>query len=93
MIEQASLKAVVSGNVQGVSFRDFTRRKAQELGLAGYVKNLPEGSVEVVASGSRSAIEKLLVHVKQGPPQARVHNVSATWGEYSNTNNIFEIRF
>ena len=93
MTERVSLKVFVSGRVQGVSFREYTRRKALEFGLAGYVKNLPEGSVEVFASGSRHALEKLLAHLRDGPPRASVTNVSATWGEDSAPISGFEIRF
>ena len=93
MTERVSLKVFVSGRVQGVSFREYTRRKALELGLAGYVKNLPEGSVEVFASGIRPALEKLLAYLRHGPPRASINNVSATWGEDSAPISGFEIRF
>jgi acylphosphatase len=63
----------VYGVVQGVGFRYNTQRQAQALGIAGYVKNCDDGSVEVVASGEQQAVECLLEWIKQGGPRgARV---------------------
>ena len=68
------------GRVQGIYFRDFTRDHAQRLGLVGWVRNLPDGrTVEVLAEGSRSALEQLLVHLHQGPPGAYVACVDVEW--------------
>jgi acylphosphatase len=66
---------VVSGLVQGVFFRASTRAQAQQLGLSGYAKNLPDGSVEVLASGSATALDALETWLNVGPPAARVTNV------------------
>lgn len=84
----------VEGRVQGVFFRDSTRKKALELGLDGWVKNLPDGRVEAVFVGSETDCEKALTFVKNGPPQAYVTRVRHEWeegrgGEF----NGFEIRF
>ena len=70
-VQLASLRAVVRGRVQGVFFRDFVRRHADQLNLRGYVRNLPDGGVEVVAEGERPALERLLEYLKEGPPAAR----------------------
>lgn len=76
------LYAQVYGRVQGVGFRWFVQEHATRLGLTGYVRNLPDGSVEVVAEGERSALEEFLAFVLQvGPPGARVVEVSVHWGE------------
>lgn len=65
-------RIVVSGKVQGVGFRWFTRRAAQDLGLAGRVRNLPDGRVEVEAAGEPERLDDLRGQLRQGPPGARV---------------------
>lgn len=67
---------LVSGRVQGVFYRASTRERALALGLSGYARNLPDGRVEVVASGADAAIEALEQWLQQGPPGARVDAVS-----------------
>ena len=68
-------KFIVSGKVQGVFFRASARTQAQELGLSGYAKNLPNGDVEVLASGTDAALEALERWLHAGPPAARVASV------------------
>jgi acylphosphatase len=63
---------LVSGLVQGVFYRASTKTRARELGLAGFAKNLPDGRVEVVASGDAEALDALHAWLRQGPPSARV---------------------
>lgn len=79
--EQARFTAIVSGRVQGVGFRAFARRNALDLGLSGYVENLPDGRVEVVAEGPRSELEHFLVRLRHGPAHAEVADVELNWGE------------
>ena len=68
------------GRVQGVGYRAFAQRKALELGLKGYARNLSDGaSVEVVAEGQKAALESLLAALKQGPSGAYVERVDASW--------------
>ena len=69
------IRAVVSGKVQGVYFRDSTQKKAEQLGLTGWVKNLEHGDVELVACGSQDSIMILTEWLWEGPPLAEVHNV------------------
>ena len=69
----------VSGVVQGVFYRQSTALEAQRLGLAGAVRNLPDGSVEVVAEGVRAAVEELVTWCRRGPPAARVDALQAEW--------------
>lgn len=64
------LHAVVHGRVQGVFFRASTQKKARALGLTGWVRNLPDGTVEVLAVGPRPALEALLAWLHEGPPLA-----------------------
>ena len=66
---------IVDGLVQGVGFRVFIIRKAKALGLCGWVRNLPDGSVEIEAQGSEELLDELLSHAKQGPPGAKVRSV------------------
>lgn len=66
------VRVEVRGLVQGVGFRWFTREHARRLGLAGWVRNRPDGSVEVAASGSDAAVHELLATLARGPSGARV---------------------
>jgi len=89
----ATVHCVVRGRVQGVFFRASTKRRANELGLAGWVRNLPDGRVEAVFRGSRSACQRALEFVRTGPPAARVDEVKATWeGASRPDGDEFEIR-
>lgn len=72
----ASAKFIVSGIVQGVYFRAATRVRAGELGLTGLARNLADGSVEVVASGSTEALRELERWLHEGPSAARVRSVA-----------------
>lgn len=83
--------AIVSGRVQGVGYRAFVVRYARALGLDGSVRNLPTGQVEVVAQGDDRALNQLLTLLRQGPPAARVTNVSVQWGEPDITETGFHI--
>jgi acylphosphatase len=89
----ASLQATVHGYVQGVFFRAFVSHWAEELGLSGYVRNLPTGAVEVVAEGEKKQLEKLISHLKVGPPSAKVEKVVANWSEYSGNYSGFSVRY
>ena len=71
----------VSGRVQGVFYRASTRDKAKELGLSGWVRNEPDGTVYVEAEGSKEALDQLIDWWKQGPPRAKVENVHYEVGE------------
>lgn len=75
----ARLHLVVSGLVQGVAFRAYTVDEARRLGLAGWVRNLADGRVEVLAEGDRAALEALARWCERGPPAARVADVAADW--------------
>jgi acylphosphatase len=71
--------ARVEGFVQGVGFRYFVQFRARELGLAGSVRNLPTGSVQVEAEGPRESLEALIQDLHQGPTAARVERVVVEW--------------
>jgi acylphosphatase len=73
------LDATVDGRVQGVGFRWFVLREAEELGLVGWVANTPDGSVRVVAEGPRRELERLAARLADGPTGARVSGVRIGW--------------
>ena len=90
----ASVQAIVHGRVQGVYFRAFTSQRARELGLSGYVRNLPHGrAVEVQAEGQRTKLERLIDYLKVGPPGARVEKVVTEWSESTGSYSDFGIRY
>lgn len=90
---KARLRAIVKGIVQGVGYRFFVEDRAYELGLTGYVRNLPEGTVEVVAEGEEEALKLLLDFLRIGPRAARVIKVEVEWGEATEEFRDFGIRF
>ncbi len=75
------LTALVAGDVQGVGYRAFVRRHAQDLGLAGSAENLSDGRVEVIAEGPRSELTQLLIFLRRGPVHAEVERVEEHWSE------------
>ena len=83
----------ISGRVQGVFFRANTRAKAQGLGVNGWVKNLPDGRVEVLAEGEREKLKKLVQWCHSGSSSARVDNVEVKWEESAGEYNSFRIRY
>ena len=83
----------VNGLVQGVGFRYFVIRNAQQLGLKGYVKNLYDGSVLTVVEGERGLIDELFKKIKIGPRSAQVNNSKIEWGEFKNEFSNFEVEY
>ena len=69
----------VTGRVQGVCYRQSTREMAGGLGLCGWVRNLPDGSVEALFEGPRPLVEQAVAWCRQGPPRAAVDEVVVTW--------------
>ena len=78
----ARLEIIVSGRVQGVFFRRSAADEALRLGLGGCARNRPDGTVEIVAEGSRASLEKILLWAHGGPPRARVDELREQWGDY-----------
>jgi acylphosphatase len=70
----------IEGRVQGVGFRWFVAREARALGLAGWVRNLADGTVELTAEGPDAALRRLIEAVRRGPTGARVTRMTDTWG-------------
>ncbi len=87
----AQVNIVVSGEVQGVFFRASVLEQAQALNLTGWVKNLPDGGVEILAEGSRLALQDLVEWSKHGPPAAQVEHASARWRPYEGAFRTFMI--
>lgn len=92
-MQQTAFHAVVSGLVQGVNFRYFVLRRAGELGLTGYVRNLRDGSVEVVAEGDKDKLQALLEQMEVGPRSAHVKQVKVEWVEHNGSYRDFDIRY
>ncbi len=91
--DRASLELVISGAVQGVGFRYFAERTARSCYVTGYVINLPDGRVKVVAEGSREVLSVFLEELKKGPPLSWIESVQVNWGEYGAKFEDFSIRF
>lgn len=70
---------LVSGFVQGVGFRHYVRSKAKELGLSGWVKNVPDGSVNAIFQGPKEKIEEIIKDCKKGPFLSEVERVDVKW--------------
>lgn len=93
MADLASLQATISGRVHGVFFRAYVESRAADLKLTGYVRNLPDGKVEVRAEGERERLEKLVHYLEVGSPAARVARVKVNWGEYRGLFTGFQVRY
>lgn len=81
----------IDGRVQGVFFRASTVEQAGRLGLKGWVRNCPDGSVEVVAEGMRKKIETFVSWCHHGPPGAHVHDVRLQWEDFKDDFKDFRI--
>lgn len=86
------LTMLISGKVQGVSYRASTAGKAAELGVTGYAKNLPDGRVELVAEGSGTALSSLRQWCNDGPPAADVDSIDASRSPATGEFTSFETR-
>jgi acylphosphatase len=82
MADQARVRVVIEGRVQGVFFRASTRDEAQARGLGGWVRNLPDGRVEALFEGDKRVVENMLAWCRQGPPYAYVARVEVEWQPY-----------
>ena len=87
------LHAFLKGNVQGVGFRYFTRQTAQENNLTGWVRNLRDGRVEVMAEGEHEDLNQFLVRLRKGPISADVNNIDYEFNEAQGEFNTFRVRY
>jgi len=85
------LKIKIYGSVQGVGFRSFVKRNADELGIKGYVRNSDDGSVLVIAQSNRDELEKFLSVVRQGPISVRVERFLYEWRDSDKNYESFDI--
>lgn len=86
------VRTVITGKVQGVYFRLATLEEAEARGVKGWIRNRPDGAVEAVFEGNRQAVEDLLNWCREGPPRARVSNVTVDWEAPTGKYVRFEIR-
>lgn len=84
---------IVEGKVQGVFFRDFTRRQAYRFRVKGWVRNLMDGRVEIMAEGEEEDLKSFLEEVKKGPPLAIVEKIDIDWMEFKGEFQDFRITF
>lgn len=87
------IHAIIKGRVQGVFFRSTTKRQADSLKLKGFVKNLENGDVEVVAEGERKNLETLLDWCRKGPAMSNVEKINADWEKASGEFSSFEVKY
>ena len=93
MTQPARLEAIVRGRVQGVGFRYHVSHRARQMGVTGYVRNLWDGSVEVVAEGDKTRVDQFLSYLQVGPRSAWVREVVTDWRAASGEFHSFEVRF
>ncbi len=84
---------IVTGIVQGVFFRDYTYRQASKLNLTGWVRNLPDRTVEALFCGKQKDIETMLAWLKQGSPRSRVDNLTIEQITVKDNFSTFEVHY
>jgi acylphosphatase len=92
-VTPAAVEVVIEGRVQGVGYRAFAQRRAENRGLTGYAVNLHDGRVKIRVEGSRETIEAYVRDLKTGPPLARVQRVAVTAMPFTGQYRGFSIRF
>jgi acylphosphatase len=92
MTDRARVSLFISGMVQGVNFRYHTCEEARRLGVAGWVRNLSDGRVEVLAEGEKRRLEALVAWCRRGPRLAAVEDVEASWQPYTGDLQPFGVR-
>jgi acylphosphatase len=91
--EPQAVHLIVHGDVQGVGFRAFTQRKAQHLGVVGWVRNNYDGTVEAWAEGAPARLETFIQNVRQGPPGGYVERLDIQWRPAKGEFASFQIRY
>ena len=87
-----AITGVIRGRVQGVGFRYFVKTKADSLYLTGWVRNLPDGTVEVLVKGPTSDLEQIMHYLRTGPVGSRVESADLQWFREEKDFKAFEIR-
>jgi len=93
MTAKARVHVLILGRVQGVAYRYFAEKYAMTLGITGWVRNLYDGSVEVLAEGNREDLDRFLARLKEGPRLAAVDGFDVTWEEFTGEFPEFQITF
>jgi acylphosphatase len=91
MSDRLGVHIRVYGRVQGVYYRNFTRRNALRLNLTGWVRNRPDGTVEATAAGEQKQLLEFVAALEQGPPKARVDNIEVAWQKSTSAYSDFQI--
>jgi acylphosphatase len=89
--DRTRVHLLIEGRVQGVFFRASAQSEAHRLGVKGWVRNCPDGSVELVAEGKRKDIDDFIAWCRHGPRGAEVANVQVEWQEYTGEFSAFRI--
>jgi acylphosphatase len=84
---------LIAGRVQGVCYRAYTSEQAQDLGVMGWVRNLPDGRVEVTAEGPEDRLKQLVTWCWSGPPWAKVQAIEEDWQEPTDEFQTFRVRY
>ncbi len=92
-MEHLRAEVIVHGFVQGVWFRQSTKDTAERLGVRGWVRNLPDGSVEAVFEGEKKKVEEIVAWCHRGPSGAQVSSVEIAWEQYRDEFHRFDIRY
>jgi acylphosphatase len=92
-MEHLRAQVVIHGLVQGVFFRASTREEALRIGVSGWVRNLPDGTVQALFEGEKKKVEELIGWCHKGPPGARVSTVDIIWEPYKGEYQRFDIRY
>jgi len=87
------IEAIISGRVQMVMFRDFTKRQADKLGVVGFVENRSDGTVYVIAEGEEDVLTTFIKKLGKGPMTARVDNMSVEWQDAQQVYDAFTINY
>lgn len=82
---------IISGNVQGVGFRQFVKHHAKKLKISGWVTNLPNGNVETLLDGNMESLQEMIKLCKKGPPLSHVENVNIEYRDGALNSDLFEI--
>lgn len=90
-MEKIRAHILVSGIVQGVFYRQFTKNKAIEYNITGWVRNLPNGKVEILCEGEKGLVLEFIKELKMGPPSAHVTKVDVQWEKPTDEFNNFRI--
>ena len=93
MSENVNAHILVSGLVQGIGFRYFTSQLADQYGLTGWVRNTPDGKVEIEVEGDRGLVTAFMKEIRIGPSSSHVTAIDVQWKEYTGEYKDFRVRF